>query len=63
MNKTFTQKNVVKLNSKKQKPIKETMKIDECEPSTMVILNILNYSKALGIRTTRCLGKIDMLLN
>ncbi len=60
MDKIFTQKNVVKLNSKKHEPIKKTMNY---EPSTMVILNILNYSKALGIRTTKCLGKIDMLLN
>jgi len=32
-------------------------------PSTMVVKNILNYSKALSVRETKRFGKVEMILN
>jgi hypothetical protein len=59
MTKTITLKNLVKLNIKRSGHNHEV----QYEPSAMVILNILNYSKALSVRKTNCLGIIDIVLN
>ena len=63
MQKTATLKNLVKLNIKKSGTIYEARSGGAFEPSAMVISNILNYSKALSVRTTNLLGVVDMVLN
>ena len=62
MSRTTTLKDLVKLNIKTS-ALAISNKKNKYGPSDMVIANILNYSKALSIRETNCLGAIEMILN
>jgi len=63
MSRTTTLKNLVKLTIEKTETLKEKELNSMNGPSAMVISNILNYSKALSIRTSGLLGITEMVLN
>ena len=60
MDKTFTQKKLVKIRCQKTFPLSTTSGF---EPGQNVINNILNYSKALSIRKSAMIENVEMILN
>ena len=62
MNKISTKKINVPVNTKKIEKIDNTNEFPY-EPGKNVIDNILNYSKALSIRKSKCLEYFEMVLN
>ncbi len=62
MQKTSTLVSTILKNSK-NKPQVVNQHIDEEEPSDILILNILNYSKSLTVKKSSSIGFIDVLIN
>ena len=62
MNKNFTKKISIPVNTKIKEAIDDTKEFP-CEPGNNVINNILNYSKALSIRKSKNLEYFEMVLN
>ena len=63
MNKTSTLKKIIEpVNTKMNEEI-DNKKEFPFEPGKNVINNILNYSKALSIRKSKCIEHIEIVLN
>jgi hypothetical protein len=62
MSKTTTLNNLFK-SSSATRSFNKTEENVNMQPSVSVIANILNYSKALSIRSNDLLGQIEVVLN
>jgi hypothetical protein len=62
MSKTTTLKNLFKLSTETDVPAILANK-GSCEPSEMVLANIINYSKVLSVRNSNLLGTVEVILN
>ena len=64
MDKTFTRKKSTKIKSQNQNfQFTDDLSSLEMEPGKNVILNILNYSKALSIKKSVMIDHVEMILN
>ena len=65
MHHTITSKKSAKPDpdSYREKQEKKTLIETEYEPSTLVIKNILNYSKALSVRDSKLIESVEVVLN
>ena len=63
MNKNSTKKKFIRFVNTKMNEELDNAKEFPCQPGDNVINNILNYSKALSIRTSKSLEHFEMVLN